>query len=223
MGRQKALMRVERQALALSTRFMEIKVKDNESCEAAGAALNRIVGMEQAWNDHTNPNIARWHDGWKSALEEKARVANELKRAKDWLKKQIGAWKLRLKNEEAQRQAEAEARAVKAAEKDRGKEVKALKQAGEHKEAKQLVKRPVVIAPVVARVQQPILHKISVGERWDFEVIDEGALPASYTKRIPDLPKIRRTVEAMKGETRIAGVRVFAKAAVSAGTSEAPL
>jgi hypothetical protein len=215
MKKNKALMRIERQSMALAEKFLAIKVADNDSCEIAGSALNQVMAMEQAWDEHTKPNISRWHDGWKAALDERKRVADQLTRAERWLKDQIGAWKLRLKNEEARRQLEAEA-----AEKDRTKEVKTLKQAGEHREARQLLHRPITIAPVVARVEQPVLHKITVAEKWDYEIFDEAALPTAYTMRVPDLRKIRQTVEAMAGETRIPGVRVFAKALVAAGASE---
>lgn len=220
MGRTQSLVRMERQAMTLVEKFLSVKVADNDSCEVAGAALNRVMAMKQSWDDHTLPNIARWNDGHKAALAERARVADQLTLAERWLKEQIGAWKLRLKNEEARRQIEAEARAVKAAERDRAKEVKALERAGERREAKQLATRPIVIAPVVARVEQPVLHKISVGEKWDYEIFDEAALPTAYTMRIPDLQKIRQTVEAMKGETRIPGVKVFARANVAAGAAE---
>lgn len=216
----RALIALERQSLTMAERLLSVRVTDNASCEAAGAALNKVMGMQQAWDEHTKPNIARWYDGWKAALAEKARVSDQLTRAEKWLKDQIGAWKLKLKNEESRRQLEAEAKAVQAAEKDRTKEVKALVRAGEHREAKQLAKRPVVIAPVVARVEQPVLHKIAVAEKWEFEIVDEAALPTAYTKRVPDLVKIRQTVEAMKGETRISGVRIFARSVVAAGAAE---
>ncbi len=213
-------MRIERQAVTLAEKFLAITVTDNESCEAAGAALNKVMAMGQSWEDHTSPNIARWYDGWKAALAEKARVADQIKRAEVWLKGQIGAWKLKLKNEEARRQIAAEQRAEQAAQKDRVKEVASLKRAGEHREARQLAHRPVVIAPVVARVEQPVLHKITVAEKWEFEIENEAALPTAYTKRVPDIKKIRQVVESMGAETRIPGVRVFARAIVAAGAAE---
>ena len=216
----KALMRIERQAVTLAEKFLAIKVTDNASCEVAGAALNRVMAMEQAWDERTLPNIARWNDGHKAALADRARVWNQLKRAEKWCKDQIGAWKLKLKHQEALAQIKAEDKAVKAAGQDRMREVAALKRAGEHQEARQLAKRPITIAPVVARVEQPVLHKIIVGEKWDYEIVDEDALPTAYTMRIPDLKKIRQTVEAMRGETRIAGIKVFARANVAAGAAE---
>ena len=51
---------------------------------------------------------------------------------------------------------------------------------------------------------------------WDFEVINEAKLPREFLT--PDLAKIRGVVRAMKGDTRIAGIRVYEKASVNGRT-----
>ncbi len=54
---------------------------------------------------------------------------------------------------------------------------------------------------------KPKVEGVAVSENWQYEIVDEGAIPREYL--IPDEKKIRSAVKAMKGMTKIPGVRVY--------------
>jgi hypothetical protein len=71
-----------------------------------------------------------------------------------------------------------------------------------------------VVAPVIQR-QPPKVAGVQTREVWKFVVEDEAKLPREYL--VPDESKIRRVVQALKGDARIAGVRVWSEPAIAAG------
>jgi hypothetical protein len=70
-----------------------------------------------------------------------------------------------------------------------------------------------VVAPII-QLEPPKVAGISAREVWKFEVTDEKAVPRVYCS--PDAKKIRAVVEALKGETDIAGVRVWKEEVIAA-------
>lgn len=63
-----------------------------------------------------------------------------------------------------------------------------------------------VVAPVTQRAA-PAVSGISVPKVWTFDITDPALIPREFLS--VDESKIRRVVMAMKGDTRIAGVRVY--------------
>lgn len=59
----------------------------------------------------------------------------------------------------------------------------------------------------VVHVERPRAAGLASVTRWTFEVIDEAAIPRAYLA--VDEEKLRRVVEAMKGDTDIPGVRAI--------------
>ena len=72
-----------------------------------------------------------------------------------------------------------------------------------------------VVAPIVTR-ETPKIAGQSTREIWNFEVTDESQLPREYL--VPDTARIRRVVTALRGDTRIPGVRVFAEKRLASGS-----
>lgn len=73
-----------------------------------------------------------------------------------------------------------------------------------------------VVAPVIHR-EPPKVTGVSAREVWKFEVTDATAVPREYM--VPDETKIRKVVNALKGDTQIAGVKVWAEKSLAAGRS----
>jgi hypothetical protein len=73
-----------------------------------------------------------------------------------------------------------------------------------------------VVAPVIYR-EPPKVSGISTREVWLFEVTDPAAVPREYLT--VDESKIRKVVGALKGDTRIAGVRVYSDKRLASGAA----
>lgn len=73
-----------------------------------------------------------------------------------------------------------------------------------------------VVAPVIDRTP-PKVAGLSTREVWKFEVIDEKAVPREFL--MVDESKIRKYVQAMKGDSNIAGVRVYPEKTLAAGAA----
>lgn len=73
-----------------------------------------------------------------------------------------------------------------------------------------------VVAPVV-QTQTPKIGGISIPKVWTFEITDSDLIPREYL--IVDETRIRRVVTALKGDTKIPGVRVYEQKRISAGVA----
>lgn len=63
-----------------------------------------------------------------------------------------------------------------------------------------------VVAPIIQR-EAPKVAGLQMRETWLFEVVDPSKVPAEY--KIVDESRIGKVVRALKGDTQIAGVRVW--------------
>jgi hypothetical protein len=70
-----------------------------------------------------------------------------------------------------------------------------------------------VPAQVFSPPATPKVKGVFFTEHWDYEIEDAARLPREYL--LPDKTKIGEVVSALKGETRIPGVRVFPRSVMS--------
>lgn len=88
---------------------------------------------------------------------------------------------------------------------------------GQTEKAEQLQQRAAtVVAPVVERAV-PKVAGVSSREVWNFEVTDPAQVPREYL--MVDESKIRKVVQALKGDTVIAGVRVWSSKTLAASAA----
>ncbi len=73
-----------------------------------------------------------------------------------------------------------------------------------------------VVAPVIQR-EPPKVAGIVMREAWKFEVTDPALVPREYLS--VDEKKIRAVVQALKGDAKIPGVRVYSEQQVAAGAA----
>jgi hypothetical protein len=73
-----------------------------------------------------------------------------------------------------------------------------------------------IVAPIIDRTP-PKVAGVQTREVWKYEVIDPAAVPREYT--VVDESKIRRVVGALKGDTQIAGVRVWSEKNIAAASA----
>lgn len=73
-----------------------------------------------------------------------------------------------------------------------------------------------VVAPIIQREPQKIAG-ISNRETWRFEVLDASLVPREFLT--VDEHKIRKYVAAMKGDAKIAGVRIYSEKILASGAA----
>lgn len=87
-----------------------------------------------------------------------------------------------------------------------------LEKNGQKELADALVSAPVIVPPVVLpKAATP--DGISYREVWKFEIVDRNSVPREYLE--VDEKKIGGVVRALKGETRIDGIRVYSEQVVA--------
>jgi hypothetical protein len=141
-----------------------------------------------------------------------ASIIDPLKEAKDIVSRKATAWKRaedeRLRQAELQRQADEKKRI----EDERLRQAEALAASGDMAIAEKLLEEEIIVVP-----QAPVVVAAVAGaqirENWTFEITDESLLPREYL--VPDMTKIRGVVKAMKGQTKIPGVRAFDQGTVA--------
>lgn len=175
--------------------------------------------------------LARAESGIKRAMvtyqDEQARVRREEQRRADeaaaaerrrLAQQQAEAEaKARAESERLRREAEEAAAAGRAAEaaKLNAKAERTEEKAAEKVEALQL-REAQVVAPVIQR-EPPKVSGVATREVWKFEITDPTQVPRQFL--MVDESKIRRVVQAMKGDASIPGVRVYAERQIAAGAA----
>lgn len=182
----------------------------------AGEVLKRIKGhlkkLEETEMGITRPindGLKLVRDLFRSPKERATRAEGLIKRAMIGYQSEQD----RLRREEQQR---ADENARKEREKLDAQAAKALA-SGKVEKAEALQDRAAtVVAPIIHR-EAPKVAGVSMREVWKFEVTDESLVPREYLS--VDEKKIRAVVNALKGGTKIAGVRVYPEQSLAAASA----
>lgn len=233
------------QALAVAT---EYRVTTHDEYSAAGDELTRIKAAQKRL-DETRKSLTRPLDESKKRIMDFFRApAEKLAEAEKAIKSACIGYQQeqeRIRREE-QRKAEEAARKererlerlrIAAEQKAREKEAELRRQAAEAdaaerakiearmradaekaaaKQAEIDARAASVIAPVIHR-EAPKVEGLSTRTVWKFRITDARQLPPEYT--IPDEKKIGQVVRALKGDTSIPGVEVYAEESMAARAS----
>jgi len=183
--------------------------------QVAGVELQKVKGAQRRLDD-LRRSITRPMDEAKRRVMEFFRGPEEkLARAENGIKRAMVAFQ----TEEDRKRREAQARADEAARKERERLAAQAQKAaatGKVEKAVELEQRSAaVVAPVIAR-ETPKVVGVQTRDVWKFEVTDPAAVPREYLT--VDESKIRKVVGALKGDTVIAGVRVWSEKAIAAGS-----
>ena len=135
-----------------------------------------------------------------------------------FIENRIKAAMVGYQDEQDRRRREEQRKADEAARRERerlAEQARKAQEAGRAERAAQLEQRAsAVTAPVLSRAP-PRVAGVQTRELWKFAVDDPAKLPREYL--VPDESKIRRVVEALKGDTVIPGVRVWPEKSIAAG------
>lgn len=209
----------ERQGLVLARQGNALVVKDNVTAERAGELLNRVKAFRLWWKELWDKPIRTAKAAWEANIEARNKLDAPLEQVERRLKGQLYTFNQQLQQQQRKEQQRLEQQATRDALAQRERQAKQLERSGEKKQAQQIRKAPLVLPPIVATVPAPNLKDISFRHIWRFRILDEKLVPPEYC--CPDLKKISRVVEALKGEARIPGIEVYAEGNVGAGIGAA--
>lgn len=232
---------VAERALSLPEKARALTITDDASLLRAGEFLTGIKALRKEIGETFDPLITKAHSAHKAAIDAKKKVETPVAEAETIVKRGMALYqeaqeriaaqaaeearkeRERLEAEERAREAEERRRLEREAEDRRLAEAAAAEAAGDAETAERILELPpeVVFVPPAAPSfvppppPEPVkVAGVSFSEKWEYEVFDERQLPREYTMR--DDKKIGAVVRAMKGETKIPGVRVFATKTVAA-------
>jgi hypothetical protein len=197
------------------TEAQAIRVADAGTYELAAERLKglRALGRKiEAFFDGTKDNpgpAAQAHALWKKLTGQRGEAIRPIEAECTRLTVEMSRWKAeqdRLAREEAARRSREEQELARSVALE---EAATLEAQGMPEEAAAVVEQAIAApAPVVHIVPAaPKVDGVSHRENWKFEVIDANAIPREYLSI--DEKKLGAVVRALKGSTRIAGIRVY--------------
>lgn len=232
---------VEERALSMPERARELAIKDQGSFEQAAEFLLGVKALRREVDSTFDPVIASAFAAHKTAVAAKKKVEAPLADAEAIVKRGMGMYQLeqermareaaevarkeraRLEAEARAREDEERKRLEREAEDRRLAEASEAEARGDAETAAKLLDaplEPVFVAPAAPAFVPPPMPEpakvegVSFREAWNFAIENAAALPREYT--MPDEKKIGGVVRAMKGETKIPGVRVWSTKSVAA-------
>jgi hypothetical protein len=203
-----------RRAYRYLSEAVAFEVDSPQMAEMAAADLQRIKAFAKEVDDERK-SITRKLDEVKSGIMAMFRPAGDyLAEAESALKgsltKFLDAEEKKRREEEAIKRKAAEEAAARMRE-----EAAVLASQGDADTARALGQQADMLpAMVEADTRTTKLHGVSSAERWQFEIVDSAKIPRDYL--MVDEAKIRKVVQALKAETAIPGIRVYATRQISA-------
>ncbi len=183
------------------TETKQIEIRDDVQYQAAAEMLKQIKALQKELDAYFDPAISKAYQAHRAMLAAKKKQSEPLKSAENLLKQKIGEYARELER----RRREEQERLRKLAEERR------LREAIETGDDT-LLDEAVIVPELPQRIER--LEGISVAETWKFRIVDETRIPQEYL--MPDEKKIGQVVRALKQNTSIPGVEVYAEDVVSA-------
>lgn len=212
---------IKQEATTVMEQAKALVVSDAESYALAGQVSSACTRMIKQFESILLPIKEREYAAYKATAAELTNLTEPVKAVRKMVDDKAYAWHdaerrrlLRAAEIEAERQAEIERAKIREREDAVLEAAEALEAFGEGQEALDILATTIpvitdqrrvdtVVKPVTPIKVAGITHK----ENWQFEII--GDVPVEFTKRVPDLDKIKETVKQFKGDTKIKGVRVW--------------
>lgn len=207
----RALMVVSGELMA-KCRALDV-CRSQSEYQIIGAAISEGTANEKRVTEIFEPMISERHAAWKAAIARRNAITGAWPDEKRRLGNIAGNWAA----EEAARR-EAARRAEEEAERKREEDkriaiAEELANSGDNATAEAVLDAPVeVTLPPAPKVDRPS-EEVSFREIWRYTVTDPASIPRDYM--IPDDKKIGAIVRAMKGATKIPGVKVYAEKTTS--------
>lgn len=200
--------------LQLLTRAQCLTITTNEQCEKATDLLRRIKGEMKIVQEKLAPIVSSARKAWNEATSLRKETLAPYEDAESVLKDAIGRYTVAQRKAEEKLRAEQQEKAEAKANKDHQKAIEKAKQNGDTQLSRELTRAPVVVPTVSTPRLAPRATGVSIGERWDFNLVDPTRLPREFLQ--PDAVKIRQRVNQLGDQANIPGVQVFRRTTVAA-------
>lgn len=182
----------------------------------AGEELKKIKAAAKRLDD-LRKTMTKPLDAAKKAIMDFFRTPEtKLQQAESGIKRAMIAYSEEQDRIRREEQRKADEAARKEQEKLQAQAAKAAASGKVEKAVELETRAATVVAPIINR-EPPKVAGINMREAWKFEVIDERAVPREFL--MVDESKIRKFVSNMKGDTQIAGVRVWSEKNLASGAA----
>jgi hypothetical protein len=200
----------------LLARVASLKIRDQSGYTEAAAWLKSIKGFLKAIEDARTRITKPINDSLREVNAQAKEAAAPFLESEQKIKRAMIVFsdeQDRIAREEQRRQNELAAK-----EQARLKEIADRAAAkGQTVKAEQFEERAQAVMSPIVQTAAPKVAGVSIPKVWTFEITDEDLIPREYL--IVDESRIRRVVTALKGDTKIPGVRVFETKRISAGAT----
>ena len=197
---------LESQALALVDEARDLTITTVYDFQLADQYLSRNKTMQREWEEFTRPSCDAAHTAWKATIAVRDRILNPLKEWEAAIKRKMAEWRREQEQRrlEAERKANEDARLAAAVDAERN---------GENGHAEALLNDTAMVPPVILPAVTPAGTRAVFRKDWKYTITDVNAIPREYL--MVDTAKIGQVVRAMKEQTKIAGVTVYAEDVVA--------
>lgn len=174
-------------------------IKTGEQFHLANDILITIKSLQKEVNQYFDPVIKKVHEAHKSILDAKKKQSEPLKQAEKIIKSKV------LKYHEEQERIRREEE-LKRQEMLRKQEEERLLEVAIENDDETILDETIPTPKI--EVEDTTRHEgISYSLIWRFRIVDKAKVPDEY--KIIDESKIRRIVQTMKEDTKIAGIEVY--------------
>lgn len=195
---------------------VEYKITTPKAYTDSAARLREIKSIQKQIDDAEKSITKPMNDALKAARDLFRAPKEAAAKAETLIKRAISGYV----DEQRRIQAEEQRKADEAARKERERLAKlqaAAEERGDTKKAEQFQERAqTVVAPVVT-VAAPKVEGIATREVWKFEITDAAQVPREYL--VVDESRVRKVVQALKGDCNIPGVRVWKEDQIAASAA----
>jgi hypothetical protein len=187
-------------------------VADEATFQHASDGVKRLAHILDQIDDLMDPIVKANYAAWKVSTGQKKKLAEPLQAASTTARHKLGAYLAEQEKARAQQEYALRMAAIAEEEKLRAEEVKALEAEGKNREAEALKASPVDAPAIVLSTPAPQAEGVYSVTVWKFRITSEADVPLEY--RTVDERKIGAVVRALKDQTRIPGVEVYAEESV---------
>lgn len=205
VGSEKRELVIEKKVQALAN-IENFVIREESDLKEAAEWLRKNKETQKIVKDHFEPERKATHEAYKAVTDKIKRFTDILTKSERVMKKKMADYQM--EQERIRREAERKAE-------EERQRVEAERAAARAKAAESGEPEPEIPEPPTAVVEpEEKLDGVSFVENWTYEVEDISKVPAEYM--VLDEKKVRGIVKAMKGDTNIPGIHVYAEKTVRA-------
>ena len=214
-----AMPAIQARSLSVLARARGLVITNQDELSVADEFRQDIKALLRSIDDAFDPQIEQAFALHRSLLAKKKEFAGPPLRALEIVNPRIAEYmkerdRARLQTERERQIKEQEAKRLAEIAVDKASE---LVDEGRAAEANVVLKEAALKAGEIEasapEVPEKPLADVSLRTTWDFEVVEAEKIPRKYM--VPDLVTIGKVVRAIKDQTDIPGIRVFAKTSVA--------